>query len=242
MWGLSKSVVALLATVVACLVTTVGVLSVSRYERLVHRYALYFVGFAAGILNTVSLVHLMPHSMKMVGYAHWLWLGGFLALYLSDVLIERCVLDDAPEGRGLVFMLGIGYHSLIDGVIYMVTFNVSIFTGLLSALGMVLHEFPEGVLTFALLSEAGFERKRATLLALLSAALSTPVGALLAYPLIHRIGRERLGALLALAGGGLLFVGTTHLLPKLREERHRVGLGALLAGTVVGLLIVQLGH
>jgi zinc transporter ZupT len=139
-------------------------------------------------------------------------------------------------------MVGIGYHSFIDGLIYVVTFNVSIFTGLLSALGMVLHEFPEGVVTFALLQEAGFEQRRATLYAFLAAALSTPLGALTAYPLIGAIRGETLGVLLALAGGALLFVGTTHLLPRLTADRHRTGILALLAGTVVGLLVIQLGH
>jgi zinc transporter ZupT len=43
-------------------------------------------------------------------------------------------------------MLGIGFHSFIDGFIYAITFTVSIFTGLLAATGMVLHEFPEGII------------------------------------------------------------------------------------------------
>lgn len=43
--------------------------------------------------------------------------------------------------------LGIGLHSFIDGVIYSVTFNVEGFTGMLSALGIILHEFTEDIIT-----------------------------------------------------------------------------------------------
>ncbi len=243
MWGLSKSVVALLASVAACLVTTMGVLAISRYARLARRYARYFIGFAAGVLGTVALTHLLPHSLTMVDYAPQLWLAGFLLLYFSDRFVERYVLESASKRWGIISMLGIGYHSLIDGVIYMVTFNVSIFTGLLAAVGMILHEFPEGVVTFALLTEGGFDRRRAAIYTLLAAALSTPLGALAAYPLVRSINRQTLGVLLALAGGGLLFVSTTHLLPKLIEDRdHGAGSVALLAGVLVGWLIVRLGH
>ncbi len=241
-WGVSNSTVALLASLVAGGVTTAGLLLISRYKDLAQRYSLYLVGFAAGILNTISLVHLLPHSLEMVSYAPWLWLSGFLLLYLSDRFLEHRLLGDETRGRGIIALLGIGYHSFVDGIIYVVTFNVSIFTGLLSALGMVLHEFPEGVVTFALLQEAGFEQKRAIFYAFLAAALTTPLGALVAYPWIEVIDQETLGMLLALAGGALLFVGTTHLLPRLATARRRVTLPALLAGTVVGLLVIQLGH
>mgnify|MGYP006286250671 CR=1 FL=1 len=243
MWRLSESVVALLASLIAGLVTTVGVIAISRYARLARRYALYFVGFAAGVLTTVALMHLLPHSLEMIDYAPGLWLIGFLLLYYSDRFVDRYVLESESKRWGIISLLGIGYHSLIDGLIYMVTFNVSIFTGVLSAVGMILHEFPEGVVTFALLTKGGFERRRAAIYTLLAAALSTPLGALLAYPFVQRIDRPTLGVLLALAGGALLFVGTTHLLPRLTEDHHHPAGGiALLSGTIVGWLIIRLGH
>jgi hypothetical protein len=40
--------------------------------------------------------------------------------------------------------VGIGFHSFIDGVIYSIAFTVSIYTGFLATMGMVLLEFPEG--------------------------------------------------------------------------------------------------
>jgi zinc and cadmium transporter len=48
----------------------------------------------------------------------------------------------------------------INGVIYTVTFNASIFTGVLAAIGMILHEFPEGVGASHLLPEVERENKR----------------------------------------------------------------------------------
>jgi zinc transporter ZupT len=52
-------------------------------------------------------------------------------------------------------MVGIGIHSFIDGIIYSVTFSVSALTGTLVSIGMVMHEFPEGVFTYVLLRKGG---------------------------------------------------------------------------------------
>ena len=75
----------------------------------------------------------------------------------------------------------------MDGIIYSVTFNVSIFTGALAAIGMLLHDFPEGIVTFLLLKRAGFSHKRSALYAFLAAAISTPFGTLVSFPLVSQI-------------------------------------------------------
>jgi zinc transporter ZupT len=103
-------------------------------------------------------------------------------------------------------MLGIGFHSFIDGIIYSITFTVSIFTGILAATGMVLHEFPEGIITYLLLVRAGFNRRTSLLLAFLTAALTTPLGMLVSYPYISEIDEPLLGVLLAFSAGVLVYV------------------------------------
>lgn len=115
-------------------------------------------------------------------------------------------------------MIGIGFHSLIDGMVYSVAINVSIFTGFLSTAGMVLHEFPEGIITYLLLLRGGFSKQQAMMLAFCAAALTTSVGMLVSYPLISAIDSAMLGALLALSAGALMYVGATHLFPQAENE------------------------
>lgn len=136
-------------------------------------------------------------------------------------------------------MLGIGFHSFIDGFVYSVAFTVSILTGFLATLGMVLHEFPEGIITYLLLIRGGFAERRAMFLAFLAVALTTPLGMLVSYPLVSSIGRETLGALLALSAGALVYVGATHLLPRAEQERRRFSLVALAGGVLVAVIIVM---
>ena len=139
---------------------------------------------------------------------------------------------------GLIPMLGIGFHSFIDGVTYSVTFNVSVFTGLLAAMGMILHEFPEGIVTFVLLERGGFGRKKSVVYAFLAAALSTPLGTLVSFPIIKDIKGAALGILLALSAGALIYVGASHLLPEVERKSKRYSVLALAAGVLTAFLII----
>ena len=69
--------------------------------------------------------------------------GGLPGFSLINRLIHAYVCDKTPETAiGLIPLLGIGLHSMLDGVVYAITVSVSILTGTLAAIGMVLHEFP----------------------------------------------------------------------------------------------------
>lgn len=222
----------LIASLLACLVTTIGILVISRYEDKSREYSDYFVCFAAGVLIAVSFLHIIPKSFGMIATAPRYLLLGFLALLLLSrfLNIYICQKGKGTEvAAGLIPVLAIGLHSLIDGVIYSVTFRVSIFTGVLTAVGMVLHEFPEGVITYVLLRRGGFPRKRSIWLSFIVAAFSTPLGAVLSFPFIRQLQGAPLGALLAFTAGALVYVGATHLLPQVENQTHKSTLFAMLA-------------
>ncbi len=133
------------------------------------------------MLISASFMHIIPQSFKMNGAAPVFLLAGFLAIYLSNRLLNLYVCQhDQPVdcAEGIIPTPGIGFHSLIDGVIYSVTFNVSILTGALAAIGMILHEFPEGIVSFVVLERGVFPRRKSLRHAFVAAALSTPSGTL----------------------------------------------------------------
>jgi len=115
---------------------------------------------------------------------------------------------------------------------------VSVLTGFLATVGMVLHEIPEGVVTYLLLLRSGFDERRAALLAFAAAAASTPVGMLVSWPMVSAIDPPTLGLLLALSAGALVYVGATHLLPRAEQEHRRYSFVALAGGVLVAVVIV----
>jgi ZIP family zinc transporter/zinc and cadmium transporter len=229
------------ASLLAALVTAAGIYTIRRYQAWGRRTSIYFVCFAAGVLISVSFLHIIPKSFEMNAHAPAYLLLGFVLLHLFNRFVTAFVCERAPDssyGIGLVPMIGIAFHSFIDGFIYSIAFTVSLFTGALAATGMVLHEFPEGIITYLLLLRGGFSEKTSLILALLAASLTTPLGMLVSYPLISRIDPPLLGSLLALSSGALVYVGATHLLPQAEKEPRKYSLLALGAGILVAVVIV----
>ncbi len=238
----NEFVAVILTSFLACAVTTIGIYAISKYEQWGREHSAYFMCFAAGVLISVSFVHIIPKSFGMNSTAPAFLLAGFLAIHLSNRLLNLYVChryECMDYAVGIIPMLGIGFHSFIDGVIYSVTFNVSILTGVLAAIGMVLHEFPEGIVTFVLLERGGFSRKKSALYAFLAAAISTPLGTLVSYPFINNIEQSTLGILLAISAGALVYVGASHLLPAVERENKKYSILAMVAGVLVAVFIVM---
>ncbi len=231
----------ILASFTACAVTMIGIYVISRYERWGREYSAYFMSFAAGVLISVSFLHIVPKAFEMNDTAPIFLLVGFVAIYLFNRFLNLYICGEyecMDYAVGIVPMIGIGFHSFIDGVIYSVAFNVSIFTGALAAIGMIFHEFPEGIVTFVLLERGGFSRRKSTLYAFLAAAISTPLGTFVSYPFINTIDQATLGILLSISAGALIYVGASHLLPEVEKENKRHSILALAAGILVAVIIV----
>jgi zinc transporter ZupT len=95
------------------------------------------------------------------------------------------------------------------------------FRGILAAMGMVVHEFPKGIISYLLLISGGGP-KQSLVLAFLTAAVSTPLGTLVSYPMISRIEPSLLGALLSVSGGALIYVGGDALASSCGEGASQV--------------------
>lgn len=235
---------ALGASSLAALITATGVYTIRRHSDWGRRHSIHFVSFAAGVLIAVSFLHIVPKSLSMAAHAPAGLLAGFVLLHLFNRFITAFVCErpiDTRYGIGLIPVIGIGFHSFVDGFVYSITFAVSLFTGTLAAIGMVLHEFPEGIITYVLLLRSGFSERSAVALALIAAALSTPLGTLISWPWVSGVDVPLLGVLLALSAGALIYVGATHLLPQVEHEADCYSLLTLGAGILVGVFIVLAG-
>ncbi|HKL24330.1 MAG TPA: ZIP family metal transporter [Candidatus Nanoarchaeia archaeon] len=233
----------LLAGIIAACVTTIGIYIMNKYSGWGKKNIVYFMAFAAGILIPISFLHLIPKSFEMSSYAPLFLLGGFLLLHFLNRFLDLFVCkhsETCDHKFGLIPAIGIGLHSLVDGIIFSVTFTVSVFTGIISAIGMILHELPEGVISFIFLHKSGYSKKKSSLYAFLAAAISTPIGVLISWPFINSVSQSTLGVLVSLSAGALIYVGATHLLPHVEEERGRYSLLALGIGILVAVLITIL--
>ncbi len=132
----------------------------------------------------------------------------------------------------LVNLIGSGAHHLIDGAIVAASYVVSIETGLVTTLAVMLHEIPQGIGTFGVLVYGGYPVRRALLYNFVS-GLAGLVGA----GLVLTLGAQVEGLsdwLLPVTAGAFLYIAGSDLIPEL-NRRHSYP-----ATKAVGQLVMML--
>jgi zinc and cadmium transporter len=102
--------------------------------------------------------------------------------------------------------------------------------GLLTSLGVIAHELPEGVTTFALMINS-MEKKTALKLSI-AVGLATPLGALISLAFMKGLSEAMVGVMLAIAGGSFLYIAASDLIPETHEEKGFQNSGFLLIGVI----------
>ncbi|MFB1064708.1 ZIP family metal transporter [Natrinema sp. H-ect4] len=223
--------------IIAALVNSAGIIAIFRHREWAERSLPYLMCFAAGILITTPLIHALPNAVENNADAGFTALAGFLFMYLSNHVIKHRT-GEETLAFGVTAAEGIGIHSLVDGVVYTVTFNISLLTGVLAGTGLVVHEFAEGVITYLVLLKGDVTERTAATYAFFIAALTTPIGAFVAYPLVSGLGQSDLGLLLGFVSGVLIYVSAAHLLPEAQSYEKEHSMLTLLVGVGLALFIV----
>lgn len=232
---------------IAAFVTTIGLIAVAARSDWSARYADLFGLAAGGMLVTLSLLHIAPEAFALSPRAPTFMLGGFLGGLLLHFGINAAFPENVSGGKAAAVtpLVAIAIHSFLDGVIYSVTFAASFTSGVYAAIALILHEFPEGVIAFAILRRHGFTNKASFGWAFLVSAATTPLGVLISAPFMYSLGPEIIGAMFAISAGLLLYVATGPLMEPLHEQPPGRSFVSLMAGIAAALLLSQIpvhGH
>ncbi|HMB65698.1 MAG TPA: ZIP family metal transporter [Patescibacteria group bacterium] len=221
----------------AAIVNTIGIFAVYKNKVWAEKTKTLLMCFAAGVLISTPLMLALPKAVEKNSYAGFAALAGFLFMFFSNAIIKKKTRQKSLA-FGVTALEGIGIHSFVDGITYTITFSASLAVGFLAGIGMVLHEFAEGLITFSVLKKGGVKEKKAFIFAFLVAALTTPVGAFVAYPFVSSLSDPVLGLALGFVAGVLIYVSSAHLLPEAREHEKEHSVWGFLTGVALALLIV----
>ncbi len=131
-------------------------------------------------------------------------------------------LNDAPRNprlmrMGLLTALAIGIHNFPEGIATFAAAMDDTALGVAIAVAIAIHNIPEGIAVSIPIYYATGNRRKAFLLSLLS-GLAEPVGAVLAWALLAPFMSPTLmGCLLAGVAGIMVFISIDELLPAARE-------------------------
>ncbi|SPD74653.1 putative Zinc transporter ZupT [uncultured Desulfobacterium sp.] len=235
--GIEASII--LYSAIAGLSTIVGIILVFFYETLVIRYSHYVNSFAAGLILGIAFFHLIPESLHLADDAMDYVFFGFLIFYLLESFI---VIHSGAEihyrekinplhQKGIIMFSGLFFHSLIDGIIIAVGFGTSQKLGLLTSLGVIAHELPEGATSFSLMINS--MQRRTALLLSAAVALATPVGAIGSLIFARGLSEVTIGILIAMAAGSFLYIGASDLIPETHEENGLINACFLISGVTI---------
>jgi len=221
----------------AAMINSLGIYAIYKNKEWAEKAKTYFICFAAGVLISVPLMFAFPQAVQKNFYAGFAALTGFLFMFFSNKIIKHKTKQETLA-FGITAVEGIGIHSFVDGIIYAITFSASIITGFLAGIGLVIHEFAEGAITFSVLVKGEMKEKKAAWHAFFIAALTTPIGAFVAYPFVNRLNDSILGLALGFVVGILIYISASHLLPEVRKHEKKHSVWAFLAGVALALFIV----
>jgi zinc transporter ZupT len=221
---------AVLASLIAAALATLGLFAVWLKKDWMTTNSGLFSAFAAGVLITTAL-RLIPEGMESTQYAPYLVLFGYLFMYIINLVFK----EPTTGGFALAPFFAIALHSFIDGLEYGILFEHDNYIGLIASVGLISHEFAEGVILFAILQKSGMNRSLAFIMAFIGAALTTPAGAVVAVNYLGDADHETIGILLSLAAGALLYVGATHLPKHMETTKSGKSILFYIAGIAVAL-------
>ncbi|AGT05401.1 putative divalent heavy-metal cation transporter [Corynebacterium glutamicum MB001] len=247
-------------TLFAGLATGIGGLIAVARKTVTEGFLAGSLGFSVGVMLYVSFVEILPGAFDELtsvwGEKGGSWaavigfFGGIALIAIIDRLVptainphEPSTVGGAVEGferrnrmmkMGVLTALAIAIHNFPEGF---ATFLAGLSDPMIAipvAVAIAIHNIPEGIAVAVPLREATGSRRKALGWATLS-GLAEPAGALIGFLLLMPfIGPEALGLCFAAVAGVMVFISVDELLPTaISSGKHHTAIYGLIAGMAV---------
>ena len=260
---MSESVVfALSLTLFAGLATGVGSLLAFFTSTTNTKFLSLALGFSAGVMIYISMIEIFVKAKDtLVGAmgsvnGNWATVGGFFGGMLLIALIDRFIpkqsnphelkrvedmkdpvmvtKDPALLKMGTLQALAIGIHNFPEGIATFASAIQDPKLGVAIATAIAIHNIPEGIAVSVPVYFATGSKKKAFKLSFLS-GLSEPIGALLAYfVLMPFLNDIMFGIIFAAVAGIMIFISLDELLPAAKKyDEAHTSIYGLMMGMAV---------
>lgn len=233
-------IIVILASFISILGTLLGAAIGVNFKNPSKQVLSNIIGFAGGLMLSIVVFDLIPESIE------WSFIGtiifsviGVLVLVLIDFSIEQQKSNyNLHKKVAILVALGLMLHNFPEGIIMGCGFFTGDNLGVKMAIIIAIHDIPEGISFAAPLMAARMRRLKILLYAFVT-ALPTTLGAL-SGAFIGNVSKNMLGACIAIASGVMLYVVCCEMIP----ESTNLWSGqskniATVTGFILGLIIIN---
>jgi ZIP family zinc transporter len=260
--GFDNLILALVLSLFAGLSTGLGGLFVLLFRKTNVKYLSVALGFSAGVMVYISFVEILSqakeHLVRSMGEKTGGWLvfiaffAGILLIALIDKLVpepenphevhkiedvEKCSVSDRSQKlmkTGILTALAITVHNFPEGLATFASGISQPKLGIAIAIAVAIHNIPEGIAVSIPVYCATGSRRKAFYMSLLS-GLTEPLGAVVAFLFLAPFINDFVfGIIFAAIAGIMVFISFDELLPTAREYgEHHLSIFGLIAGMMV---------
>jgi len=215
----------LLLSLFAGLSTAIGGMLVFLIKDFKKCYLAFSLAFATGVMITVSFIELLPTGIDAIGYTNALiaFFIGAAAAFLIDYFVpHNYIMENVSKGKdfnpqlfrvGLLVALGIAIHNFPEGFAVFAGNLNSLGLGIVIAVAIAIHNIPEGFAVSMPVYYATKNKRKAFFISFLS-GIAEPVGAIIAaLVLLPFLSAQLVGASLAFVAGIMVYICIDELLP-----------------------------
>ncbi|MBI5047074.1 ZIP family metal transporter [Candidatus Micrarchaeota archaeon] len=232
----------LLATTIVSLISLVGVVLITLNKKTTDALIFIIVSFATGSMLSAAFFDLFPEAIQGLNMqlAFALALAGILCFFILERLIHwhHKHHDHEEHEKPITYLVLFGdvLHNFFDGIAIAASFMTNVELGITTTLAIILHEIPQELSDFTLLTYGGFSNSKALIFNFIS-ALTAIVGALSFFYLSSSIDNFKFYGL-AFTAGTFIYMAGTDLMPELHKEQETKKAILQLISMIAGIITI----
>lgn len=195
------------------------------------------LAFASGVMCTMSIIDLIPESYNLINsnlFLKVIYILIFINIgIIISTIIDRVVrLENNLYKVGIVSMLAIIIHNIPEGIITYITSSNNIKLGIMITIAIATHNIPEGITTSLPIYYSTGSKKKALIYTFVS-GISELFGAILACLFLKDINNNSLGYIFSLVAGIMLYISLFELLPtSFSYKRKKITIVSFIIGVI----------
>lgn len=203
------------------------------------------LGFASGVMFTVSITDLIPNSFNLINtsiiYKLFLILiANLTGIFLSSIIDTKVEKKSQNSPKlyklGIMTMLVIMMHNIPEGIATFITTTNNTKLGIILTIAIALHNIPEGISISIPIYYSTKSKFKAFIYTFIS-SLSEPFGALISYLFLSKyINNTILGVIYSIISGMMINISINELYKESKNYNKKLTFVYFMIGSLIMIL------